>query len=84
MTFITFDWDGFRGYAENCHVGTYQVKQVVEGTEVRVRAGKLGFVGVYNLDVAEQRRAYELILQFCVLQQFISVERSVDDSQFHT
>ena len=83
MTFVTFDWEAFKAYAENCHVGTFQVKQVMEGTEIRVRAGRLGYVGVFNLDDPYQRQAYERIRRFCTLQQYVPVEKSVDDDLFH-
>jgi len=80
---VTFDWDGFKGYAEHCRVGTYQVKQHEEGTEVRVKAGKLGYVAVYDREKPEQKASLESIVHFCKISGFILVEESISDELFH-
>ena len=84
MVSITHDWEGFEGYASNCRVGTYQVKDVVDGKEVRVKAGKLGFVAVYDIVDQDEAAFLQRILKFCKLNGFIEVEGSISDELFHT
>jgi len=84
MVSITHDWDGFEGYACNCRVGTFQVKHVVDGSEVRVKAGRLGYIAVYDTAVQEEAVFLERILKFCKLNGFIEVEGSISDELFHT
>ena len=80
MVSITEDWLGFEGYAQHCRVGTYQIKAVVDGVEVRVKAGKLGFIGVYaDQDHVDLKR----IVKFCRSRGFIRVEQSIADELFH-
>ena len=92
MVFLTFDWEGFKAYAQNCRLGTWQVKETLEGLEVRVRAGRLGFKAhlVGALDSGEPKFAdaqteklYNEIIEFCKLQGFTNVVGSIPDDQFH-
>ena len=80
MVYVTEDWDGFKAYAENCRVGTFQIKDVVEGVEFRVRAGRLGYIGIFT---EEDDENLKLMLKFCRVQGFIRVETTLSDELFH-
>ena len=92
MVFLTFDWEGFKAYAQNCRLGTWQVKETLEGLEIRVRAGKLGFKTQLQGTIEENEpkfadvkdeRTYNEIVEFCRLQGFTNVVGSIPDDQFH-
>lgn len=86
MVFVTFDWSAFKAYAENCHVGTIQTKQTVEGVEIRVLTGRFGFKAQFKMKddgFYEKQEVLDEINSFCELHGFIPVEGSVSDEQFH-
>ena len=78
------DWTAFESYAENCRVGTYQIKEHVDGVEIRVRAGRLGYVCVFKLADETQRQHHNRIVKFCQTQGFVKVEYTLQDEVFHT
>lgn len=80
MVYITEDWSGFEAYAECCRVGTFQLKQVVDGVEVRVKTGRLGYIAVYQNEDDERLKR---ILKFCRTQGFVRVESTLPDELFH-
>lgn len=87
MVFVTHKWNSFKGYAENCRVGTFQLKETVDGHEVRVRAGRLGLIKEFKLKSQGEHESEELlqeILTFCSVQGFIEVTGSLSDEVFHT
>jgi len=83
MVYLTSDWDAFEGYARNCRVGTYQIRDHVDGKELRVKAGRLGYIDVFELTDEVEHKAYDQILEFCRIQGFIQVFGSIDDEVFH-
>jgi len=80
MVYVTEDFNAFQNYAENCRVGTYQIKQVVDGLEIRVRAGRLGYIAVYESD---QDSTLKRIRRFCETQGFVKIEQTISDEVFH-
>lgn len=81
MVSVTYDWNGFKAYSENCRVGTYQIKQVENGFQIRVQTGRLGFVENFKNEEDEKLHG---IVKFCKLHGFILVDHSVPDEQFHS
>lgn len=87
MVFVTFDWRGFKEYAETCRVGTIQIVKTTEGLEIRVLTGRFGFRRSFKMKddgFYENQELYDEINEFCKLHDFIPVEHSVPDEQFHT
>lgn len=93
MVFLTLDWNAFKAYAENCRLGTFQVKETLEGIEIRVRAGRLGFKAhfVGALDQSEPKfadveseKTFNEITEFCKLQGYTQVVGSIPDELFHS
>jgi len=87
MVFLTRQWESFKDYAINCRVGTFQLKETVDGHEIRVRAGRLGLVKEFKLIQNGEHEKEELlqeILAFCGVQGFVKVIGSLSDELFHT
>ena len=84
MVYVTEDWPAFEGYVENCRVGTFQVKDNVDGVEIRVKAGRLGYIHVFQLNDEPQRQQYDRIQKFCKTQGFVKVEYALNDEIFHS
>lgn len=86
MVFVTFSWQAFKAYAENCRVGTIQQRTTCDGQEVRVLTGRFGFRREFkNVNgKLENEELLTEIVTFCELHGFIPVEHSVPDEQFHS
>jgi len=87
MVFLTFDWGKFKLYAENCRVGTFQTLQTVEGVELRILTGRFGYRREFKMKdngLYEHQELLDEITRFCELHEFIPVEGSVPDEQFHS
>lgn len=54
MVLLTSDWGAFTGYAEGIRVGTYQTIETETGFEVRIRAGRLGYIKQFGAEVTEE------------------------------
>ena len=80
MVYVTEDWSAFKSYAENCRVGTYQIKEVVEGVEIRVRAGRLGYIATYS---DKENPDFKNVKKFCETSGFIKIELTISDEVFH-
>lgn len=86
MVMITENWQAFREYAEKCRLGTYQMKDVPEGKEIRVRAGRLGIIKVFDPDdkrSESQQQTFQEMVSFCMTQGFILITETLPDELFH-
>jgi len=86
LVFLTSDWKNCKGYFENCRVGTFQLRETVDGHEIRVRAGRLGFVKEFELkgeNEHEDEGRFQEIITFCEIQGFVKVTGSISDELFH-
>lgn len=79
MVDLVKDWRMLEEYAEGCRVGAFQVREVVEGWEVRVHVGRFGFVKTFK-DEKDGELAH--IRKFCEKAGFVEITGSVDDSLF--
>ena len=94
MVYLTTDWAGFKDYSDFCKTGTYQIKEVLGGVEIRIKAGKLGYTthfvgtvdeeGNISLTDAKEQALLKEILEFCRISDFVKVEGSTPDEQFHS
>ena len=86
MVFLTSDWKNCKGYFENCRVGTFQLRETVDGHELRIRAGRLGFIREFKLESEgkhEKEEFLQEIMTFCGIQGFVEVTGSMSDELFH-
>lgn len=86
MVFLTHDWKNCKAYFENCRLGTYQLRETVDGHELRIRAGRLGFVKEFNLKGQGEHENEEFLQEittFCEVQGFVEVTGSISDELFH-
>jgi len=74
-------WSDFEAAADHCHVGVYQVRCCVNGTEVRVRAGRYGFIGFFE-DSNDHR--LKQIRDYCAERGFIKIRGAIRDEAFFT
>lgn len=82
---VTYDWDKFRSYAERCHIGSYQIVETPdnEHKEIRVHAGRFGFIGTFEkTNPADQQQLIE-ITKFCQFEGFIQVDETVSEEDFY-
>jgi len=87
MVHILENWLDFVEYAKNCRYGAYQVKRMSQTVEVRVMAGKFGYVAVYDLDeqgniIPEQKESYNEVIRYCKDRQYFKVSESIPEEQF--
>lgn len=89
MVFVTEMWEQFKEYVAGASriVGTYQTLAVMEGIEMRILAGRLGFRRKFaSMETRsdEEKALLDQILRFCRIHDFIEVVGSVPDEQFHS
>jgi len=72
-------WEDLEDYAERCRYGVYQVNEVLDGTEIRVVAGRFGYIGRFNDDKDQLQKH---ILRFCQAMNFIKVSNTIPDELF--
>lgn len=85
MVRITNDWDSFKEYAERCRLGAFQIKHTEKGLEIRVHAGRLGYVGVFPEGWQEnetQKKAHEAMLDFLKARDYVQIVDTVSDELF--
>jgi len=73
------DWKSLEDYSQFCRYGTYQIKDVVDGIEIRVLMGKFGYIKTFH-DSKDQ--LLSRILAFCDTRGFIKVHGSIADELF--
>ena len=82
---VTYDWDKFRSYAERCHIGSYQILETPdnEHKEIRVHAGRFGFIASYEKTDPDQLKELTEIVQFCQFNGFLQIDETVSEEDFY-
>jgi len=82
---VTYDWEKFRSYAERCHIGSYQLIETEdnEHKEIRVHAGKFGFIAIYEKSNPTDIQRLSEIMRFCQFQGFIQVDETISEENFY-
>lgn len=79
MVNLVEDWEHIEDQTKWCRYGVYQVRDSLDGFEVRVRVGQFGFKKTFqNKEDAKLNR----ILDFCKHEDFIKVSGTVPDELF--
>jgi hypothetical protein len=74
------NWNLFKEYAEHCRVGTYQIKDTVEGKEVTIQAGRFAIKMEFSdLKDPGQKEQFDELLEFCALNSFFEITGSIND-----
>jgi len=66
--------------AEHIRRGVYQVIEEPKSVEVRIRAGRYGFIGSYEREKPE----LQAVLKFCEIKGFIKIRGIIRDEAFFT
>ena len=72
-------WEDLEEYANWCRHGAYQLRETVDGVEIRVVVGRYGYLKNFK-DL--QDPALKRILGFCRTEGFVKVLGSVPDELF--
>jgi len=82
---VTYDWLKFKQYAEHCHIGSYQIVETPdnEHKEIRVHAGKFGFIGTYEKTNPSDNQQLIEITQFCQFNGFLQIDETVSEENFY-
>lgn len=82
---VTYDWEKFKQYAEHCHIGSYQILDTSDNQhrEIRVRAGKFGFIAVFEKDNPTDQQQINEIKEFCQFEGFLEVDETVNEEEFY-
>ena len=80
MVEIVESFQDFAEVAEHYRLGAYQIRDLGEGVEIRIRAGRFGYIGIYDPEDPE----FERIKRFCSEKGFIKIRGTVPDDQFFT
>lgn len=86
MVLITDDWEAFKEHAAYCRIGTYQEREVVNGVELRMRAGRFGIKRVFDPEDTRseaQKGIYAEMMRFLKIQGFVKVIENIPDEFFH-
>ena len=79
MVNLVEDWADVEDYAHQCRQGYYQMRDAVDGVEIRVLVGRLGYINVFkDSDDTQLKR----INNFCKIQGFIKVLGNIPDELF--
>ena len=81
MVNLVTEWRDLEEYAKRCRYGCYQVRDAVDGIEVRVLAGKLGYIKTYR---DQEDPELKRIVEFCEAEGFIKIRGAIPDEQFFT
>jgi len=78
---IVEDWESLEEYARMCRFGAYQFKDSIDGLELRVKVGRLGFVKTFK---NAEDPLFNRIISFCNIRGFFKIQGRVDDEVFFT
>ncbi len=79
MVSLVESWEDLEEYAKWCRTGAYQMRDMAEGIELRVVAGKYGYVKSFK---ESNDPLFSHILEFCEAEGFIKVLGNVPDEYF--
>jgi len=78
------DWESIEAHTRrlesNARVGSYQMKEVKGGTEIRVRVGQFGYVKLFK-DPDDPKLIQ--IEAFCKIEGFYKIQGSQSDEFFY-
>ena len=66
--------------ADHHRIGVYQVVEESGNIEVRIRAGRYGYIGCYESENPELKA----VLKYCETKGFIKIRGIIRDEQFFT
>jgi len=72
-------WDDIEEYARWCDPGVYQVRETIDGFEVRVIVERYGYINTFN---DENDELFKRIIKFCKDKKFVEILSSVPDEIF--
>jgi hypothetical protein len=75
------EWADVEEYAQECRHGYYQTRDAVDGTEIRVHVGRLGYVHVFK-DANDPQ--LKRVINFCKAEGFIKILGNISDELFFT
>jgi len=73
------DWEDIEDQTKWCRYGVYQIRETVDGVEVRVRIGQFGYKKTFQNKEDQQLTR---IMEFCKQEDFIKVLGTVPDDFF--
>ena len=79
MVNLVESWEDLEEYAKWCRYGSYQIRETVEGIEIRVVTGRFGYAKDFK---DEQDPLFSHVLSFCKSEGFIKVLGNVPDEFF--
>lgn len=79
MVNLVEEWADIEDYAQRCRYGCYQMRDTVDGAEIRVLVGRFGYLHVFKDSNDEQLKR---IINFCKAEGFIKILGNVPDEQF--
>ena len=85
MVHILESWEEFEDYARNLKNGAYQIRKTADGEEIRVAAGRYGFIKEFKVKEDgefEDKELHNRILNFCKYQGFKKVIKEIPTEQF--
>jgi len=78
---LVVDWSDLEEYADRCRYGCYQVRDTVDGVEIRVLIGRFGYIKTFK-DPKDPE--FKRIVEFCESKGFIRIRGNVPEEQFFT
>ncbi|MEM2888918.1 MAG: hypothetical protein QXR42_05500 [Candidatus Bathyarchaeia archaeon] len=79
MVSLVESWESLEEYAKWCRTGAYQLRETVDGIELRVIVGKYGFIKCFR-DTGDP--LFSHILEFLKTEGYIKVSGNVPDELF--
>jgi len=71
----------FTEATEYCRLGVYQIRDLEDGVEVRIRAGRFGYIGIYD---DRENPEFKAVKNFCAAKCFIKIKGHIPDEMFFT
>lgn len=66
---------------EHCRLGAYQIRDCGDGVEIRIRAGRFGYIGIYD---DRENTELKAVKNFCAAKGFIKIRGHIPDEMFFT
>ena len=74
MVDLVKHWDDIEEHAKWCRHGAYQVRETIDGVEVRVVVGRYGYINTFN---DENDELFKRIIKFCKNERFVEILSSI-------
>ena len=79
MVDLVKHWGDIEEYAGRCGRGVYQVRETIDGFEVRVIVERYGYINTFD---DENDELFKRIIKFCKDNKFVEILSSVPDEIF--